>query len=739
MTINRFLVIKITFILQLFFSFLAISLQSNSQECDLACQMLSFKSQQIDNDSYAGIEVPSHQLIDNGGVFYRLDETKPFTGVSVKNKDGALYKKNFIKDGLVYKSEKYNKDGFVIEVLSFEENQETIQLYDDYGSLFSDGYHQIFYDDTNAVRTQGFIVDGKPSGAWQKYNENTLFIGFDFWYEGRKLEVIPLDAIKNFYWSDGGDYFYSEGSKINLYSEGSKVEKVTLKNNNDEFSGVIYCDEGSFEDPTIYFSFCNEAMESFNVSCEYYFCDIAFIQISYGKLERVWAYSSDRYLSEIPKQYIPRAISSCNWSLNDENPIFKPCEASYSASTEVQTYKFESFRRDLFTRTFTIATLTPDLDGKEIYFTNIIETESFNEFLEWNKGTYYEDLPPTISIFTSIISEELEKETTQNSNGEFVSIYKDGFDISNGEDSGIESMFEGYYKNGLKHGLWEGEDGSYINFSEGVPDGEYKFFGLGRKLDFTPNTDLFLKRIPALLEKENVDEISDPINCLSESGIFQNGKYKERILYQCGNIQQIFEYKKDFSINLVKVYDPISNVEIAREIYCYGLPYKKLLLDSNSKIINEEIYDMRDIVREIFSNAAEDLDCMTEWISFSDEQERIKQSSYKPELLEDLYQEGEKVYDRNCAACHQTDGKGILGFFPALARSDIVMNKKEEHIAILVDGVKGSAMMSFDNVLTDRELAAVMTYTQMAWSNSIEDQSLYIYPEDIIEYKKKTR
>ena len=65
------------------------------------------------------------------------------------------------------------------------------------------------------------------------------------------------------------------------------------------------------------------------------------------------------------------------------------------------------------------------------------------------------------------------------------------------------------------------------------------------------------------------------------------------------------------------------------------------------------------------------------------------------------------------------------------------MNKKEEHIAILVDGVKGSAMMSFDNVLTDRELAAVMTYTQMAWSNSIEDQSLYIYPEDIIEFKKR--
>jgi cytochrome c oxidase subunit 2 len=81
----------------------------------------------------------------------------------------------------------------------------------------------------------------------------------------------------------------------------------------------------------------------------------------------------------------------------------------------------------------------------------------------------------------------------------------------------------------------------------------------------------------------------------------------------------------------------------------------------------------------------------------------------------------------------------VVGIFPALAGSDIVMNKKEEHIAILVDGVSGSAMMSFDSYLTDRELAAVMTYTQMAWDNNVEDASAYIFPEDITAYKAKTQ
>ena len=83
-----------------------------------------------------------------------------------------MFKKSFIRDGLVYKSERYNKDGFLIEVLGLEENQETLQLYDDYGSLITEGYRQIFHDDTKILRMRGFINDGKPDGAWQTFDED---------------------------------------------------------------------------------------------------------------------------------------------------------------------------------------------------------------------------------------------------------------------------------------------------------------------------------------------------------------------------------------------------------------------------------------------------------------------------------------------------------------------------------------------------------------------------------------
>ena len=714
MTANRFLATKITLILQLFFAFLAIPAQLNSQECDLACQMLEFKSTGDRNTSFVGIEVPSHQLVDSGGVFYRLDETQPFTGVSIQNKNGSLFKKSFIRDGLVYKTETYNKDGSLVEVLRLEENQETLLVYDDKGSLIIEGYHQIFYDDTRTLKMRGFINDGKPDGPWQMFDKDTNFLGYNFWDEGRKLEVVSVDMI----------HFYDE--------------TVTLRNNSEEFSGVVFCEKDKYEDSLT--GFCKDTAELFRLSADSSLLDIAFIQISYGKPDSVhtyreeWDYDSEYEIDKI----VPSVSSSCDWSIRDENPIFKPCERSYAylndGSGEVNTTKFEMLGENLFISTFSYVEYKSNSPANT--YTEIIEADDFNEYVKWFQTDVWPEVTPssTISIFDSMKVGEIEREQVTNNKGKVVSIYKNGFDISNGEEIGAESMFEGYYKDGLKQGLWRGTDGSYINFSKGVPDGEYMFFGLGKKLYFYPYNDLLWQDIPSLEE-----EIFDSINCLSESGTFDDGQYTKRIIYSCGNIQQLFEYNEDNSINLVKNFDPILNEEINRELYCSGAPYKKLIMDSSGKIVDEEIYPLSESIKEELLTTFKDLDCIDEWVSFSDEQERIKQSSYKSELLGDLFQEGEKVYERNCVACHQTNGKGILGIFPALAGSDIVMNKKEEHIAILVDGVRGAAMMSFDGILTDRELAAVMTYTQMAWDNNVEDASAYIFPEDITEYKTKTQ
>jgi cytochrome c oxidase subunit 2 len=81
--------------------------------------------------------------------------------------------------------------------------------------------------------------------------------------------------------------------------------------------------------------------------------------------------------------------------------------------------------------------------------------------------------------------------------------------------------------------------------------------------------------------------------------------------------------------------------------------------------------------------------------------------------LAELQERGAKVYAANCQACHQANGQGVKGAFPALDGSAVVMNTPQQ-IAILLNG-KG-AMPSWKG-LSDVELAAVATYVKNAWGN----------------------
>ncbi|HSO07572.1 MAG TPA: cytochrome c oxidase subunit II [Pelomicrobium sp.] len=84
-----------------------------------------------------------------------------------------------------------------------------------------------------------------------------------------------------------------------------------------------------------------------------------------------------------------------------------------------------------------------------------------------------------------------------------------------------------------------------------------------------------------------------------------------------------------------------------------------------------------------------------------------------------LVAQGEKVFTQNCVACHQADGRGVPGTFPALAGSKVVAGPAEDQIRIVLQGKPGTAMASFSR-LTDEELAAVISYTRQAWNNGGE-------------------
>jgi cytochrome c oxidase subunit 2 len=83
---------------------------------------------------------------------------------------------------------------------------------------------------------------------------------------------------------------------------------------------------------------------------------------------------------------------------------------------------------------------------------------------------------------------------------------------------------------------------------------------------------------------------------------------------------------------------------------------------------------------------------------------------------EDLVKTGEKVYNANCAACHQVTGKGLPPNFPSLVDSPKV--KSDSPDAQIEQILKGKNMMPPFAQLSDADIAAVVTYTHNAWGHS---------------------
>lgn len=75
-----------------------------------------------------------------------------------------------------------------------------------------------------------------------------------------------------------------------------------------------------------------------------------------------------------------------------------------------------------------------------------------------------------------------------------------------------------------------------------------------------------------------------------------------------------------------------------------------------------------------------------------------------------------KVFSDNCAACHQEDGKGIEGAFPALAGDKFVLGSAAPAIHVVLEGRGG--MPTFKADLTDAQIAAALTHVRTSWGNN---------------------
>jgi cytochrome c oxidase subunit 2 len=92
---------------------------------------------------------------------------------------------------------------------------------------------------------------------------------------------------------------------------------------------------------------------------------------------------------------------------------------------------------------------------------------------------------------------------------------------------------------------------------------------------------------------------------------------------------------------------------------------------------------------------------------------------------DELLARGEKKYGEVCAACHQPTGQGLAGAFPALAGSKVVAGPAAEQIKLVLNGRKGvfmpTSQMPSQAMLSDADLAAVITYTRNAWNNHADE------------------
>ena len=84
--------------------------------------------------------------------------------------------------------------------------------------------------------------------------------------------------------------------------------------------------------------------------------------------------------------------------------------------------------------------------------------------------------------------------------------------------------------------------------------------------------------------------------------------------------------------------------------------------------------------------------------------------------MEEILARGEKVYNANCAACHQANGMGAGPIKPLDGAPVVLDADKTKQIHVVLNGQNNGAMPSWKQ-LGDTDIAAVVTFTKNHWSN----------------------
>jgi cytochrome c oxidase subunit 2 len=134
----------------------------------------------------------------------------------------------------------------------------------------------------------------------------------------------------------------------------------------------------------------------------------------------------------------------------------------------------------------------------------------------------------------------------------------------------------------------------------------------------------------------------------------------------------------------------------------------------------------------IVVNVVSDAD-YTKWVADrKKEMAALADDPNKTWTIDEMKARGEKIYAANCVACHQASGKGVPGAFPALDGSAVVNGPRANQINLVLNGK--NAMPAWKSVLSDTDIAAVITYTRNSWSNKAQEN--IVQPAEVVAARK---
>lgn len=109
---------------------------------------------------------------------------------------------------------------------------------------------------------------------------------------------------------------------------------------------------------------------------------------------------------------------------------------------------------------------------------------------------------------------------------------------------------------------------------------------------------------------------------------------------------------------------------------------------------------------------------------------------FQDKELEESINRGAEIYSDFCINCHMANGEGVEKTFPPLAKSDFLLNKREESIRGVKYGQQGYILVNgvaYNNImppmgLEDEEISDVMNYILNSWGNKSDS---IVTPEEV--------